>query len=77
MRVLAESKPYPNCPWSMRSDLDPNLKSAVVEAFLRLNDPAVLKPFKAASFAPVGDAGYDVVRQLSTQLGLDLSSLSR
>lgn len=77
VRVLAESKPYPNYPWTMRSDLDPKLKSAVVEAFLSLKDPAVLKPFKAASFAPVGDADYDVVRQLSTQLGLDLSSLSK
>jgi phosphonate transport system substrate-binding protein len=77
VRVLAESKPYPNYPWTMRSDLDSNLKSSIVEAFLSLHDPAVLKPFKAASFAPVGDADYDVVRQLSTQLGIDLSSLSK
>lgn len=77
VRVLAESKPYPNYPWTMRSDLDSTLKTSIVNAFLTLHDPAVLKPFKAAGFAPVSDANYDVVRQLSSQLGLDLSSLSR
>ncbi|MCV7089065.1 phosphate/phosphite/phosphonate ABC transporter substrate-binding protein [Mycobacterium interjectum] len=77
VRVLAESKPYPNYPWTMRSDLDSTLKTSIVNAFLTLQDPAVLKPFKAAGFAPVTDADYDVVRKLSSQLGLDLSSLSR
>lgn len=77
VRVLAESKPYPNYPWTMRSDLDPALKTSITNAFLSLQDPAVLKPFKAVAFAPVTDADYDVVRQLSSQLGLDLSSLSR
>jgi phosphonate transport system substrate-binding protein len=77
VRVLAESKPYPNYPWTMRSNLDATLKTSIVNAFLTLHDPAVLKPFKAAGFAPVSDADYDVVRQLSSQLGLDLSSLSR
>jgi ABC-type phosphate/phosphonate transport system substrate-binding protein len=77
VRVVAESKPYPNYPWTMRSDLDTGLKSSITNAFLSLQDPAVLKPFKAVAFAPVTDADYNPVRQLSTQLGLDLSSLSR
>lgn len=77
VKVVAESKPYPNYPWTMRSDLDPTLKASITNAFLTLQDPAVLKPFKAVAFAPVTDTDYDVVRQLSTQLGLDLSSLSR
>jgi phosphonate transport system substrate-binding protein len=61
----------------MRSDLDTGLKGAVANAFLTLTDPAVLKPFKAAAFARVTDADYDVVRALSSQLGLDLSKLSK
>ncbi|MDD4865850.1 MAG: phosphate/phosphite/phosphonate ABC transporter substrate-binding protein [Mycobacterium sp.] len=77
VRVVAESKPYPNYPWTMRKDLDPALRSSIVKAFLSLHDPAALKPFKAAAFAPVGDADYDVVRQLSAQLGLDLGTLSK
>ncbi|OBG19287.1 phosphate/phosphite/phosphonate ABC transporter substrate-binding protein [Mycobacterium sp. 852002-51057_SCH5723018] len=74
---VAESKPYPNYPWTMRSDLDAGLKAAIVNAFLTLTDPAVLKPFKAAGFARVSDADYDAVRALSSQLGLDLSKLSK
>jgi len=77
VHILAESKPYPNYPWTMQSNLDAGLKSAIREAFLNLHDPKVLKPFKAAGFAPVTNADYDVVRQLSKQLGLDLSSLSK
>lgn len=77
VHVVAESKPYPNYPWTMRSDLDGGLKSSIVDAFLNLHDPAVLKPFKAAGFAKVSDADYDAVRALSSQLGLDLSTLSR
>jgi phosphonate transport system substrate-binding protein len=61
----------------MRSDLDTGLKSAIANAFLTLTDPAVLKPFKAAGFARVSDADYDAVRALSSQLGLDLSKLSK
>lgn len=77
VRILAESKPYPNYPWTMRSNLDPAVKTAIANAFLTLQDRAVLKPFKAVAFAPVTDADYNVVRQLSTQLGIDLSTLSR
>ena len=75
--ILAESKPYPNYPWTMQRNLDAGLKSAIRDAFLNLHDPKVLKPFKAAGFASVTNADYDVVRQLSKQLGLDLSSLSK
>jgi phosphonate transport system substrate-binding protein len=77
VRVLAESKPYPNYPWTMQSDLDPALKTSIQNAFLTITDPKILKPFKAASFAKVSDSDYDVVRKLSSQLGLDLSSLSK
>jgi len=35
-----------------------------------LEDPAVLKAFKADGFAPITDADYDVVRDLQAKLGL-------
>jgi len=77
VRVLAESKPYPNYPWTMQSTLDPALKTSIQNAFLTLTDPKVLKPFKGVAFAKVSDSDYDVVRNLSSQLGLDLSSLNK
>jgi phosphonate transport system substrate-binding protein len=73
VKVLAESKPYPQYPWAMRSNLKPELKEKIRAAFLNLKDPEVLKPFKADGFGPISDKDYDVVRSLGTLLQLDLS----
>lgn len=73
VKVLAESKPYPQYPWTMRSNLKPKLKEKIRAAFLNLKDPEVLKPFKADGFGPISDKDYDVVRSLGTLLKLDLS----
>lgn len=73
VRVLAESKPFPQYPWVMRADLNADLKARVRDAFLTLNDPAVLKPFKADGFGPITDKDYDVVRELARILNLDLA----
>ena len=73
VKVLAESKPYPQYPWTMRSNLKPVLKEKIRAAFLNLKDPEVLKPFKADGFGPISDKDYDVVRSLGTLLKLDLS----
>lgn len=74
VRVLEASKPFPQYPWTMRSDLAPELKEKIRETFYTLDDPAVLKPFKAEGFARIEDADYDVVRDLQKKLGLDKSS---
>ena len=74
VRVLAESKPFPQYPWTMRSDLAAELKEQIRTAFYELKDPAILKPFKAEGFAPIADGDYDVVRDLQTELGLGAGS---
>ncbi len=68
--VLQVSKPFPQYPWTMRSDLAPELKDKIRAAFLDMKDKEVLKAFKADGFAPVSDADYDVVRDLQAKLGL-------
>lgn len=73
VKVLAESKPFPQYPWTMRSNLKPELKARIRTAFLELKDPEVLKPFKAEGFGPASDKDYDVVRNLGSLLKLDLS----
>jgi phosphonate transport system substrate-binding protein len=73
VKVIAESKPYPQYPWAMRSDLDPSLKKRIKEAFINISDPAVLKPFKADGFGPIADSDYNVVRELASLLKLDLA----
>ncbi len=71
--VIAESKPFPQYPWTMRSSLNPRLKQKIRAAFLEINDPAILKPFKAEGFGAVSDKDYDVVRNLGSLLKLDFS----
>lgn len=74
VRVLEESKPFPQYPWTMRSDLDAGLKDKIRTAFYELKEPSILKPFKAEGFAPISDADYDVVRDLQKSLGLGAGS---
>ncbi len=70
--VIAESEPIPQYPWTLRSDLDSELKDQVRAAFLDLKDESVLAPFKADGFAAMADSDYDGIRQAGQTLGLDL-----
>ena len=75
IKVVAESRPIPNYPWTVRGDLALNLKEKIKAAFLEMRDPAVLKPFKAESFAPITDADYDVLRETAKLLNIDLTKV--
>lgn len=75
VKVVAYSGDIPQYPWAMRSDLDPELKRKVAAAFITLKDPEILKNFKAEGFAPIADKDYDVIRNMSTILGLDPAKL--
>lgn len=71
--VLEYSKPFPQYPWTMRSNLKPELKEKIRSAFLSLKDPVVLKPFKAEGFDVITDKHYDVVRDLGPLLKIDIA----
>jgi phosphonate transport system substrate-binding protein len=73
VKVLTYSKPFPQYPWTLRSNLNPELKNKIRNAFLNLRDPAVLKAFKAESFDVITDRDYDVVRNLGPLLKIDLA----
>lgn len=73
VKVLEYSKPFPQYPWTLRSNLKPELKDKIRNAFLNLKDPAVLKAFKAEGFDAVTDQQYDVVRNLGHLLKIDLA----
>jgi phosphonate transport system substrate-binding protein len=57
----------------MRSNLKPELKERIRNAFYDLKDPAVLKPFKADAFAAITDDSYNVVRELGPLLKIDIA----
>jgi len=75
VKVIAESRQYPEYPWTMRSDLQPVLKERIRGAFINLTDKDVLKPFKADGFGPIADKDYDVIRELAHILNLDLAKM--
>ena len=70
VKVLQVSKPYPQYPWAMRSDLNSELKAKIRDAFVNLKDKKVLTPFKAQGFGAMTDQHYDVIRALSKTLNL-------
>jgi phosphonate transport system substrate-binding protein len=75
VRIVAETKPIPNYPMAMQSKLNPALKEQIRNAFVGINDPAILKSFRAQGFAPTGDSAYDVLRTTAKVLNLDLAKL--
>jgi phosphonate transport system substrate-binding protein len=75
VKVVAESKPFPEYPWVLRSNLKPELKKQIASAFLGIKDKTVLKAFKADGFAPITDRDYNVVRDLAHMLNVDLSKI--
>ena len=75
VKVVAESKPFPEYPWAMRSNMSPELKEKIRQAFLQIKDKQILQAFKADGFAAVTDKDYDVVRDLTKVLNVDLSKM--
>jgi len=70
VRVLAESDPFPQYPWAMRSDLNTMLKEEIKTAFYQLRDETILEQMKAEGLTAVSDTDYDVVRELKAALDL-------
>jgi phosphonate transport system substrate-binding protein len=77
VKVIAESKEYPEYPWTMRSDLAPTLKEKIRAAFFELKDKEVLKPFKADGFGVAKDKDYDTIRNLAKILNIDIAKLQK
>lgn len=75
VKVLGYSKGYPQFPWTMRSNLKPELKQKIRQAFVDLKDPEVMKNFKAEGFTSVTDKDYDVIRDMGKILKLDFSKM--
>ncbi len=75
VKVLGHSKPYPQYPWAMRSNLNDDLKVKIADAFVTLDDKEVLENFNAEGFAPATDADYDVIRDMGTILNLDFDKM--
>jgi len=75
VKVLGYSGDFPQYPWAMRSNLDPELKTRIQNAFVQIDDPDILKSLKAEGFAPITDEDYDVIRAMGGLLNLDFAKM--
>jgi phosphonate transport system substrate-binding protein len=75
VKEIALSKPYPNYPWVIRTDLEPALQEQIKKAFYNLKDEDILKPLKAEGFAPIEDKDYDVIRDMVKVLDINLEEM--
>lgn len=76
LRQLDLSDPIPNYPVTLQGYLKPELKAAIVKAFLEIKDPTVLKSFRVEGFAAADDKAYDILRDTAKILQLDLGKMS-
>ena len=75
LRQLALSEPIPNYPMTVQGFLKPELKDAIRRAFLDLKDPTILKLFRVEAIAAATDKDYDVLRDMTKVLQLDIAKL--
>ncbi len=75
VRVLGYSNEFPQYPWAMRSNLDPELKKKIQASFVAIDDKEILKNLKAEGFVEIDDSAYDVIRDMGGLLNLDFSKL--
>ncbi|WP_199614402.1 phosphate/phosphite/phosphonate ABC transporter substrate-binding protein [Paenibacillus alkalitolerans] len=75
VKVIDVSKPYPNYPWVLNSELDPELKEAIKNAIYGAKDPEVLSPLKTEGFVPIADKDFDVIREMVKMIGIDLEKV--
>ena len=70
IRVLLVSKAYPNYPWTMRTNMKPELIKKIKDAFYNVKDKEIMKYFKAEGFGAVTHKDYEIVEKTGLALGL-------
>ncbi|MCH8543878.1 MAG: phosphate/phosphite/phosphonate ABC transporter substrate-binding protein [Alcanivorax sp.] len=72
---LELTAPIPNYPIVMQGDLNAELKQAIRDAFLNMEDEEVLSAFRVEGFAATDDSAYDILRDTAKVLDLDLGRM--
>lgn len=57
-------------PWCVRASMDPVLRDRIVDAFLAIDDPALLDLMRAKRYVRTSVTDYDEIRQQAAALGL-------
>jgi len=70
VRVIEESDPIEGYPWVVRGALPDDLKMDITQAFLDLDDPALLDLLRAEGYERVEAKDYDYVEEQAKELDL-------
>jgi ABC-type phosphate/phosphonate transport system substrate-binding protein len=70
VRVIEESEPIEGYPWVVRGVLSDELKEQIVQAFLDIDDLALLNLLRADGYERVEPEDYDYVEEQATELDL-------
>jgi len=70
VRVIEESTPIEGYPWVVREALPEDLKEDIAQAFLNINDPALLDLLRAQGYERVETGAYDYVEEQARELDL-------
>ena len=68
--VIEESDPIEGYPWVVRSALSEDLKEQIVQAFLDIDNPALLDLLRAEGYERVEPEDYDYVEEKARELDL-------
>ncbi len=70
VRVIDESEPIEGYPWVVRNALSDDLKEDIIQAFLGIDDPALLDLLRAEGYEEVDASDYAYVEEQATELDL-------
>ena len=70
VRVIEESEPIEGYPWVVRNALSDDLKDEIIQAFLGIDDPALLDLLRAEGYEEVDASDYDYVEEQAKELDL-------
>ena len=70
VRVIEESTPIEGYPWVVREALPEDLKEDIAQAFLNIDDPALLDLLRAQGYERVEAGDYDYVEEQARELDL-------
>jgi phosphonate transport system substrate-binding protein len=70
VRVIEESEPIEGYPWVVRDALSDELKEQIVQAYLDIDDLALLDLLRADGYERVEPEDYDYVEEQATELDL-------
>ena len=70
VRVIDESGPIEGYPWVVRNALSDGLKAEIAQAYLNIDDPALLDLLRADGYEEVDASDYDYVEEQASELDL-------